>query len=358
LQTVRPSESAQPGPAPVAVQVPSGTILIVRTADDERVVVPIRAELGSGSWQVVEVGPDDESRRMPLRELGLRYAAAAAIRVHAAQAEAELWVAEAELPSRGGVENIAVRGRSPDERELSLRVTETLRARGLTIEAPHEAEVPAGKPLAAQPERPSAPAAVSGEGQSSDPSGAQPTRGLWLELGPAATLSPGGLRPTFDGWVSVRLQAIAALSVSALLLLPLSSATVRAAEGSARISHLMLGAALDLHAIRTASLDLRFGLGCAALLSMMSGSATPPYRSATQTVAAGAPFMRSGLFLHLGGGFRLGAEALVGATLPAVSVHFGKREVAHFGGPFVVATLGLEIPILGWDPPQTKHGQR
>jgi hypothetical protein len=162
-----------------------------------------------------------------------------------------------------------------------------------------------------------------------------------VEFAPALVLSPGGIGPAFEGFGSVRLQVASPWSVALFGLVPFTSDRVRAKEGSASVSTWIAGAGADLHTHgERFELGLRAGAG--AVFTVMHGEAEAPYRSHDQTVVVAALFAGPSLQYHLGGGFRVCARALAGLALPRVAVRFAGREVAHWGRPFGVGTIGLE----------------
>jgi hypothetical protein len=178
-----------------------------------------------------------------------------------------------------------------------------------------------------------------------------PLRGprLWFEVAPAVAVSPGDLGLALDLLASVRVQFSHAVSIAALGILPLWSERIEGPEGSARVSTIMLGGAFDLHT-SAGALELGGGVGVVALISQMSGSAEPPLDEEEQTERTVAPLARVSLHLPLGAGIRASARVAAGLSVPELSVQFVERETARWGRPFVLGTLGIELPLLG-EPP-------
>jgi hypothetical protein len=119
-------------------------------------------------------------------------------------------------------------------------------------------------------------------------------------------------------------------------------------EGRAHVKTLMLGGAAD-YLLGGRAWQLSAGLGVASLLALMSGTTEPPFEGKEQIVPAVGPFARAALHLDLTAGLRLCARALLGTSFPEIRVRFAERDAARWGQPFVVATLGIELPLLG-DP--------
>jgi hypothetical protein len=350
--------------AQVGASEASNTLVLVRSAGDERVVPRIVAELGASAWSVVEVGPDAQLERASLSELASTRAASAALRVHAEAGTMELWIARAPGAADGSLETLSAA--DADERIPALRVTEALRARGLIAPrlraAPqHEEAAPAPKPPAEEPKpEPEAKREPKPEAEATAPEPepeedaeelqlepASPPRPLpplprmWVELAPAGAISAGGLGLALDVFASVRYQPAQRWSVALLALVPILGDRVHADEGSARVSTMLAGAGADL-LLQSGRLELGLRAGAGAAFTFMRGDAREGFRSVNQTVVVAALFAGPSLHLHLGAGFRLALRAFGGLTLPRVAVRFADRDIAHWGRPFGVATLGVE----------------
>jgi hypothetical protein len=343
---------------------PPSTLLLVRSAGDDRLVARIVAELGASGWTVAEVGPDAQLERTSLAELASARAVIAALRVRAAEGTIELWIARAPGAADGSLETLAAA--DADERVPALRVTEALRARGLIAAksraAPPREEPAAPKPQpAAQKPEPESQAKPEPEAEAANTSAREdeeaeedialepetpprplpPLPRMWIELAPAGAISAGGIGPALDAFASLRYQRAAAWSVAVFALVPITSDRVTAPEGSARVSTLLAGAGADLH-MQSGRIELGVRAGAGAAFTFMHGDARSGFHGDRETVVVAAIFAGPSLHLHLGGGFRLGLRALGGMALPRVAVRFPERDVAHWGRPFGVATLGVE----------------
>ncbi len=342
--------------------------MIVRTQGDERAIVRLRAELRASAWQVVELGPDDQTDHAALSELAARYHASAALRLRPALAEMELWAAGS--ARRAGVETLSGQGPRMDDAVLALRAAEALRAMGLSVDRPGSQAGGSGQAASSEPQ-PTAATAAEQQDDASTPAddGARSeasteaeeaisyspplpriSHALWLQLGPALGASPGGVPLTLDGWLGVRVQPQHAWSISLAAIEPLSSARVRAAEGSARVAPLIVALAADAQLDLAANwLSLSLGAGFAAVACRMHGSARAPYQSADSTVWVAAPLARASLSLALSAGLHLLALGELGASVPQISVRFGPRDAAQWGRPFLTALLGFEAAL--WSRP-------
>ena len=377
------------------------TLLLVRTPGDAAIASRVSAELTASAWRVVQIGPDSRLARADLAELASAHDASAALRVDAAARTMQLWIAPTPDGRDGGVETLSAA--DPDERVPALRVTEALRARGLIAPRPpsphasagpqagdsrdHAAETPSAPAPkapaetapapAARPAQPAAhergpepvphpAAAESARGNAAEaapqpanapepeqdeeqmaeaPSPARPRR-FWIELAPAFSKSPGGLPGAFEGWLDLRVQATQHAAFGLFALAPLSRARLQNNQGSARLSTWLVGAGADLN-LRRARWELGVRAGAGVLLMSMNGSAAPAtgLRSAEDSVLAAAVLAGPSAHLALGAGFGLCARVFVGAALPRVAVRFAGEDVAHWGRPFALATLGVEYGL-------------
>jgi hypothetical protein len=320
-------------------------VLLVRSAGDDEVMGRVRAELADSEWAIVELRVDDRLEHSSLGRLARKAGASAAVRLDPTRSVVELWILQ---PAGDIEETIGTAGERSSSSVLALGATEALRARGLFQRRepePARAEreerpAPVSKPtLDARPERSALVAPKAKVGRD------LPAR-LWLELAPAAMLSPGGLGPLFEALVGVRVELAGRWSLGALGLLPLTSQDVSGVEGSARVSTFLLAGVAEVTLFRESIADLSAGIGVGATLSAMQGLPEPGYRAEDTNVAAAVGFTRISLGVRLARRWRLSARALLGSSLPQVSIRFEDREVATWGRPFLVASLGLEVPVL------------
>jgi hypothetical protein len=336
----------------------AGTLVIVRTARDAAIVMRVRTELATSAFEIVEIEAEPSTARAALSQLAAEHGASAVMRVRSEPTSIELWSRSAQSAEHGTIDLITVPdGETHGDEVLALRAVETLRARALALLPP-----PSARPAEPEPEpdpepEPSAPAAQPAPQTEEDalepaqaftpeaPEAAAPvTPQLWLELAPAVVLSPGGLGPQLGGLVSARAQLSAQVSIAGLAVVPLWRAELEADEGRARVATWLLGAAIDAHA-RLRAWELSGGAGIASALTPMSGSAAAPFEGVDQLETSAAPFLRGSLQLELGGSLRACLRALIGFALPEVAVSFEERDVASWGRPFALLSLGVELPL-------------
>jgi hypothetical protein len=168
--------------------------------------------------------------------------------------------------------------------------------------------------------------------------------GLSLELAPAMTYSPGGLQPALDGWLGLRLQLAKTWSAAAFALVPIWSEPLSDSAGTSTISSLLFGAGACLDISRS-WFELGLNAGVGGIILFTSGDAQAPYEDGDDTAFATAAFLGPSVSLPLGGRFRAFARAIVGATLPRLTIRFANRTVARWGAPFVAGSLGIELEL-------------
>ena len=338
-------------------------VVIVRAQGDEALIGRIRAELEGGAFDVTELDARNVTTTVDLAAVGSDSGADAALRVQQRPTEIELWTARPAGDPDGTLDVIREPGATRFEQEvLVLRVVETLRALGLQPVAPARAPAPEAPleppPVAptepapkapereppANPEAPRAPASVP------EPSPEHPASGsrvpqLWLEAAPALTLSPGGFAPQLQAQLGVRYQPVALFSISGFALAPLWRAALARDEGTATASTWILGLAGDVQLVLR-PIELSAGAGIAAVITAMSAPNTSQLDGLDVTERTAAPFARAALHVELGASLRLGVRALIGASVPEVSMRFAGREVATWGRPFVIVSVGVELPLI------------
>jgi hypothetical protein len=293
-----------------------------------------------------------------LAALARSLGAEAALRVQQRPIEVELWTARPIGDPEGTLDVIREPGASRHEQEvLVLRVVETLRALGLEPAAPAAEEPAAAEPPspAAAPTPTSAPQAARAPAAPAEEPEQEPAREaqrpwparapqLWIELLPSLAVSPGGLGPQLQAQLGVRYQPIALLSISGFALAPLWRSELERAEGSASASTWLLGLAADAH-YSLRPIELSAGLGIASAITVMSGQSRV-LDGTDETELTAAPLARAALHVELGASLRLCVRALIGASLPEISMRFVEREVASWGRPFAVIGVGLELPVI------------
>jgi len=112
-----------------------GTALIVRVPGDERIVTPLRAELSSYRFHVLELADRVATRNTRLPDLANQYSAQAAVRALPEATAVELCVVSprAALLAAASKSEVVNAGPTRDPAVLAVRITEVMRARGLRL---------------------------------------------------------------------------------------------------------------------------------------------------------------------------------------------------------------------------------
>jgi hypothetical protein len=169
---------------------------------------------------------------------------------------------------------------------------------------------------------------------------------LWAHLAGGAESSPGGLGPSAELLGELRLEVQSWLDVAAFGSFSPAAAQVVGAEGTARSRHAILGAVADVSA-RFQGTTVSLGAGGVLALLWVNGEAPAPgYASQSASSTTAGPLVRACGSLDVTRSFRLRAELAAGATMPHAVIRFAGREVASWGQPFGLLTLGLELGIL------------
>ena len=125
-----------------------------------------------------------------------------------------------------------------------------------------------------------------------------------------------------------------------------TTSRVASAEGAATVRRTLAGAALDAQ-LRLNRVTWSLGAGAAlAVLSLRGEAPGAGYGATDASSVTVGPILRSGSSIALGPTLRARIELTAGATFPRAIVSFAGREVATWGRPFALATLGVEWGAL------------
>jgi hypothetical protein len=170
------------------------------------------------------------------------------------------------------------------------------------------------------------------------------TASLGLAVGGGAELGVRGLGPSPDVDVGVWLRLVSRLGLRLIGHAAVAPAHLGTQPGSIDVRSQLLGAAaaLDLageEATWVPSVSL--GLGLAHVGA--TGTAVPPYVSASEDAWAAAPIAAAGLAWRFAHGLRARCDGLGAWTLPAIRVHTPAGDAGWWGAPAIVVSLGLEV---------------
>lgn len=319
-------------------QAEAASTIVVLCAPGDRFGLRLVAELESLGFRATVLDPSTEpASRTALEASARRAGAIAAIRAVPSERGVEVWIAD-RVTGKTVLRDIANGRGSPElDDALALRVVELLRASLLEISlpVPSRGEVPATPEIR---EKMSVPPPIAPALESS------PT--LHLALAPGVLVSPGGFGASASLALGLDWMPSDHVGVFALVAIPLTSAHVEGAEGSAALTILLAGGgARFVFASPTSTFRPSADFGLAAVSLRSTGTANPGFVASSPSAVTAAPFARLGLAFAPTPKLRLRADVLAGLVAPGVSIQFAQHEIATWGRPLVLTTVGVDF---GW----------
>jgi hypothetical protein len=305
------------------------TILRVPSSNgplDER----LAAELSTLGLPVQELQAADPAAT--LEQLAAARGARAAVRVLGDDRAIELWVAPRTESAPPVHQLVPVEPR----RGWNLAVVsalEILRADLLEIRQPTSRPPPAAAPPRSPP-----PGPAHGSAQPYPPL-------VWAYVAAGAQTSPGGLGPSAELLAELRLDMPGWVGIGGLATVSPAAKQVTGPEGASSVRHALFGAVVDVRG-RSGLVTGSIGAGGVLALFWMNGEPLAPGyagRSASSTTAG--PVLRGCGALDVTRALRVRVQFLVGSALQSASILFAGREVAGWGQPFALVTLGLEAGL-------------
>ena len=309
--------------------------LIVLIADEPGDAVVSRLErdlrgLGFGVV-VLSATPENSGDRAALERAARSLGGLAGVRVLPAGQGSTLWVLEPATGRSVTRELSRPAASSADPNEVALGTLELLRASMLELHPPAvEPRLPAPAP---------APAPAAPSPRISD----QPAR-LSLMGGVGVELGLRSVGPSLTTLWSVWLRLGGCFGLRGFSALPLSSERARVAEGEVEVRPTLVGAGLACGGERRGGwLTPRVGLGFVGARVETRGIADVPGLSQQAAAWLGGGYGLLGIGLGLSRDVRLNLD-VTGIVLPTpASILVNRREVATWGAPGGVVSLGLEV---------------
>jgi hypothetical protein len=168
-------------------------------------------------------------------------------------------------------------------------------------------------------------------------------RRLWLAA--AVGASSGGIGVLPEGQLELRAFPVRWLSTSAFGKWSPFAAEVKAPQGAADVRLLTGGVLIDVYPVRRPLL-LNVGLGAMLVSASMVGSASPPWDGEHDSVLVPAAMLEAGAAWRVLPRVSAELRVFVGACAPRVGVRFAGESVAHYGQPFVGASLGMGVGVF------------
>jgi hypothetical protein len=295
---------------------------VIWAPPDDHVAVRLRAELEAAGLFVMSTATPPNVTRAAIEDAGRELGATAIVRFFPGTSELHVWSID---PAGGATlrEVAQVDGASASEEDVAVRrAAELVRA---SVDSPPDAP--------AHAETPAPPQKVG------------PNR-VAVGLGPAVLGSGGGGGASFHALVSGEWLALDHVAAHAFALVPISAASVSDNEGGARLRTFAFGAGARVYPTDPlARWRPHVGAGIGLGWLQIDGSANPPYVSLSTDKLTFLGYGTAGLSYAVSANIAISAEALVGAAAPEVAVRFAAREVATWGRPIALGSLG---GVVSW----------
>lgn len=315
-----------------AAQAGQAATLIVLITDDPNDAVARRLDrdlrgLGFGVV-VLDATPENSIDAQALERTARSLGGLAAVLLLPAEGGSQLWVREPATNRSVTRELLRPAGSSADPNEVALGTLELLRASMLELHPPTAsktlAPAPAPTPpiLVAAPDRPATLSLLGSVG---------------VELG-LRSVGPS-LSTLWAAW----LRLGGCLGARGFAALPLVDERSRLPEGDIEVRPSVFGVGLSCGAAQRGWLRPHVGLGIALSYVETSGTAPDPRLSHRAATWLGGGYGLFGVGLRLSRDVQLDLDA-TGVVLPSPAIIFAQgREVATWGAPGVVVSLGLEV---------------
>jgi hypothetical protein len=175
---------------------------------------------------------------------------------------------------------------------------------------------------------------------------AEPEGKVGVEAAVGTFFSPGGTNTALQLWLSVHRSVGERLGVALDFSGPLRASTVSAVEGSARVGTYLLGALVFARVDPPGTgLHAALGAGVAVVRVGFDGQAAAPLVARSQSVVAGAGYLRADGGFEVTRWFRLGLRAVAGAATERVVATFAGNDSASWGHSFFA---GFLLANLSW----------
>lgn len=317
----------------------SGATLVAIVTSDPNASLTrrVRAELEGLGVDVIVLKPPDEGSpsRAPLEQAARSVGAVAAVRLVAStEGRVEVWVADRVTGKAVVRELDAPAGRASDA-AVAVGSVELLRASLMEL---HSGEPPHGDAPASEAVRSLALPV---------PSASRVPR-LGLSVGAGAELGIRGLGASADADLGVWVRVASRFGVRFIGHAALTPAHVATPSGAIEVRSELFGA-MATYTFTEASSTWTPGVsaGIAAAHVSTSGSAVPPFVSASEAAWSAAPLAGVGVAWSFAPGLRVRADGLALATLPPVHVTTPTTDVGWWGAPALIVSLGVEVL---WSP--------
>lgn len=299
------------------------TVAVVANADRPALVARLEAELSNLGFRVEEVAAELDSGALDALTDGTHVLAVTRIDETGPAIEFRIRATDAAPLVR---ERVPLRPKRADV--SAVAAVELLRARLIKLGILRAPEPPPA-PLPAPPPPP------------------PPRPGFALltaDIDVGAAYSAGGLGVDPTMVFGVRVHPKRWLAVGAFGAFEPQAARFSSTEGDVHARASLLGLVTDF-GFGTGRTRFELGGGIALSMLSLSGVADAPYAGRETRSLGAAPVLRSNLDFRLAGSLSLHLGVLGGVSSPRVAVRFADRTVAHWGRPFALAVIGVEVGL-------------
>jgi hypothetical protein len=325
--------SALVSPARAHAESGATLVAIVTAEPNASLTRRVRAELEALGVDVIVLKPPDEASpsRAPLEQAARSVGAVAAVRLVASrEGKVEVWVAD-RVTGKAVVRELDASESGTSDAAVAIGSVELLRASLMEL---HSGETPHGD----------APATEKIQALALASQRAPAAARLGLEAGAGAELGVRGLGPSADADVGVWIRIASRVGARLVAHTSLSPAHATTPSGAVDTRAQFFGALAPWALVDASGPWVpSVSAGMAAAHVSTTGTAAPPFVSATEARWAAAPVAGLGLGWSFASGLRLRADGLAALTLPPVHVTTPTNAVGWWGAPALFVTLGVEV---------------
>lgn len=312
-------------------------VAVVTSEPNSPLARRVRAELQGLGVDVIVLKPPDEAStsRAPLEQAARSVGAVAAVRlVPSGEGRVEVWVAD-RVTGKAVVRELDAPASGASDAAVAVGSVELLRASLMELHSgePAHGDAPASDavrslalPVRAAPRAPR----------------------LGLGVGAGAELGIRGLGASADADLGVWVRVASRFGVRFIGHTALTPAHVVTSSGAVDVRSELFGATATYTFTDAASAwTPGVSAGIAAAHVSTSGTAVPPFVSASEATWSAAPLAGVGVAWAFAPGLRVRADGLALATLPPVHVKTPTTDVGWWGAPTLIVSLGIEVL---WSP--------
>jgi len=294
----------------------------------------VTAELRGLGVDVIVLKPPAEGStlRAPLEQAARSVGAIAAVRLIASsEGKVEVWVAD-RVTGKAVVRELDAPGNGVSDAAVAVGTVELLRASLMEL---HSAEPLHGDMPATE--------TVQTLALPTTPADSWVPR-LGIGVGAGAELGVRGLGPSPDASLGLWVRLASRFGVRIVGHTSLSPAHVETSAGSVDVGSQLFGALATYGFTRESSAwEPSVSVGVAAAHVSTTGSASPPFVSASASAWCAAPLVDAGVAWSFERGLRLRADGLVGWAFPSTVVSTATATVGRWGAPALTLSLGVEV---------------